>query len=753
TTYSINSNILNVYKETPTTSPDNKDRTKYDRYYMTYANPSKGPYKDDYTMNLRNGNLQVSGEDYDYYYEGKDSFGKPHITSPKFMDFHLYWQYKSWGKWRDDDYHYSYNKTLCDIRIDPGRSNFYLPKSNASSTSTFCVRGFKNNSETSSDLSSGNLTVDAFGNGDYKNSQVCYYLPKFNWTPEPATPTKINLESELLPGKIDNCSYMWRFLSTVFYEKPNVFSMSEATVLAAENSATSALADALTISKPEIEFTSEPVSYPVDLSQSGGDLTLNFKVHDESNTDSSATYNAVVYIDTNSDGKLTEDEIRDDTRISSFAKENNQTITVDFDKERGLIPWKLLVTENVATASKKIPAHSSKTGYAYIKPAEGEAITINAIMILPGAWATHQYGPGDGNTGLRHEYRTNYYDENGNFVSNHYKNFASQILNKYIKIGGKEKKVTHNDQWQANQYIGCVFESPIFDSLDRLERMTMQELGVGQDGIGADGFPHLGFKVNGTDILIDIALWDIHQMNNYFTDDSTDSSAIRNKFAAYNMMILGFADSWGKLPSTQMDIGWNVSTLEGLELESAQAIEYFVNSGRATLFCHDSTNRSCVFINYIANDLANKFINAVSKLGDIGNRFLEWLGFDSYFDTISDSSFLKSSRVKQGYYNNIVLREALGLDRYGITYAIRQRSVAIANGKDPDVTREFGSIFADGNEYGNAMGAAHYVPCADYVPASDRDKIYAYKYAKDAGNKTLLSVENMMSYKDSNNVM
>ena len=630
-------------------------------------------------------------------------------------------------------------------------------KTESSNHQTLCIHGFKNGTETSGALNQDDLEISATGSGSYKNQPVCYYLPKFNWTPQPSAPTHINLNSELLAYKFDNCSYMWRFLSSVFYERSNCFSMADSRVLAAEGSTDSDLARSLIISKPKIEFTSEPKVYSdkgsldsCDLGESP--LTMTFKVHDDSNANkNSATYTAAIYIDTNADGKFTEDELRDETITPVSGVDTNTTISISFTGgEKGIIPWKLLVSEN--SSSQQIPGHASYTGFSYIKPKVengDEPITINAIMILPGAWATHQYGADPGNTKLRQPYYTDYYDDDGNFINNHYKSFLENVYQKYIKIGGGEKKVTHLGQWQANEYIGCIFESEVFDNLPNLERMTMQELGVGKDGIGADGFPHIGFKVNGNDIKIDIAIWDIHQMNNYFTDDSTDKAAIRNKFASYNMMVLGFSDSWGKLPSTQMDIGFNVETLEGLELESAQAIEYFINSGRATLFCHDTTNKSNVFINYIANDIAQKFIAAMSKLGSLGNQVLEWFGFDSYFDTISDSSFLKSSRVKQGFYNYIVLRATLGLDRYGITYAIRERADTIAAGKDPNYQGQF----ADGNPYGTALGAAYYAPAASHVDAKDKDIIYAYPYAKDASNKNVLSVENMLTYKDEYKVM
>jgi len=695
-TKNVDSNKLHVYKTTSSTSTS---RSNYDRYYMTFCKPGKGPYDGDYTFNLRNGNLQVSGEDYEYYYEGRDSFGQAHYSSPKFIDFNLYWQGRIWpASFKGKGYHYAYNQTGA-IRVVPNDSYFYL-KTETGTHATFAVRGFKNNSETDHDLTSDELTISATGDGDYKNQLVCYYLPKFNWTPEPSTATPIDLEAELYPEKFDNCSYMWRFLSSTFYAKPNVFSQDEQKYVT-DISTSTTLSQSLAIAKPSLEITNlGSIEYPTQLP--GRKLDISFCIYDKTNPDpGQAKYKAELYIDSNADGKFTADEKEDyvvpNLELSTVSPAGTEKHVHHYektftDKYKGIIPWKLLVTEQNPKQGK-IAGHTSYEGFSYIKPSADDAIMINALMILPGSWS--------------HEYRK-----------------ISDIIGTKIKLSSGEKNITENI-WSENEYIGCVFESDVFSHLDGLTRLTNEELGVGSDGIGNDGFYHLGFNVNNGDIKIDIACWNIWEMNQYFLRDD----ATYEKFSPYNMLILGFGDSWGKLPSDILNVmGGVVKYNEGFELKSSLAVEDYIASGRATLFCHDTTNNSCVFVNYFINDLAGSALNA-------WNKIMTWINdtFNiSYFDTTNSN--LAQSQVKQGYWNNMILREVLGLDRYGITYAIKHRANAIANGKDPD---NESSRFVDYDPYGKALGRAHMY-----------NYIYDYQYAKDSHGENLLSIKNMLNYTD-----
>lgn len=100
------------------------------------------------------------------------------------------------------------------------------------------------------------------------------------------------------------------------------------------------------------------------------------------------------------------------------------------------------------------------------------------------------------------------------------------------------------------------------------------------------------------------------------------SSGISTLLSDKDMLILGFGDGYG----------WK-ETGGGLDSEAASAVVSFINSGKAVLFTHDTTS----------------FVNLP---GDYENS--------SHYTTYSNDWYW-------GYYFNSVVRDAVGLDRYGVT--------------------------------------------------------------------------------------
>lgn len=100
------------------------------------------------------------------------------------------------------------------------------------------------------------------------------------------------------------------------------------------------------------------------------------------------------------------------------------------------------------------------------------------------------------------------------------------------------------------------------------------------------------------------------------------SSGISTLLSDKDMLILGFGDGYG----------W-YETGDGLDSEAASAVVSFINSGKAVLFTHDTTS----------------FVNLP---GDYENS--------SHYTTYSNDWYW-------GYYFNSVVRDAVGLDRYGVT--------------------------------------------------------------------------------------
>ena len=108
------------------------------------------------------------------------------------------------------------------------------------------------------------------------------------------------------------------------------------------------------------------------------------------------------------------------------------------------------------------------------------------------------------------------------------------------------------------------------------------------------------------------------------TLNSMSASAIAAEFSKYNMLIIGFGDGYGFK-----------ETGAGLDLDAAQAIVNYVNSGKAVLFTHDTTS----FANLPVSDY-----KTTSGATNVYSGFWYW-----------------------GYYFNDVVRDAVGLDRYGVT--------------------------------------------------------------------------------------
>ena len=127
-------------------------------------------------------------------------------------------------------------------------------------------------------------------------------------------------------------------------------------------------------------------------------------------------------------------------------------------------------------------------------------------------------------------------------------------------------------------------------------------------------------------------------LNTYSTAD-----AIKAKFADKDMIILGFGDGYGVKESES-----------GLGFNAAAAVVDFIGKGKAVLFTHDTTS----FDNLPKNN---------SKYSDNGTYRIADYGGGSWY---------------WGYYFNSVIRDAVGLDRYGVTspyYGISKYSTELSS--------------------------------------------------------------------------
>lgn len=533
---------------------------------------------------------------------------------------------------------------------------------------------------------------------------------------------KIVSPSEINPDTLDNCSYMFQFLLKNYYRDNNTKKSGSGSALAdnvfnvsdARNN-TALLEDCLNnIARPRIEWKTDlnrDIEYPnkqFEHNSSGTEITLEYYIWDDSNVNEKTTYTANVYLDLNSDGKFVDRELQTGYTVSTnrISRGNNKELNIfrfKYVGKPGIVPWKLVLTENVdpnTTYQGKI----SYTGYSYVKPSPGEeAVEIKAIMVLPGAWSSS-------------------YQKISDLVSKKAK----------LTIDGQVYTVKDN-YWGNNTYMGCVFNSDVFDHLDNLERMTAEEMNCTVDSNGdfigkEDGLLHTGFKVNNGDIKIDIAVTNIHSLNKIFKEKGAESTYLKK----YGMLILGFADEWGSLTSTWNDLLLKDAIIrEGLELNTALAMVDFIDDGIPTLFCHDTLNTQVNFVSLFWDKAKGSAMKLGQKVFKAVDTVIGWIndlfGSDISGFTISDDE-MKDTKVKDGYWNNLIMREALGLDRYGITHAITTRAKAIYNGYD-DTDKNNAKY--KGDEYGiygnDILGRAYmYETIYDYkvknVPADLKDE-------------------------------
>lgn len=480
----------------------------------------------------------------------------------------------------------------------------------------------------------GEWTDSIFSTNDL-NDRFIYTLTFYGLTKNNNyNPTPFHSRSTLNPDRVDNCSYMWQFLQC-FNSLDNVMSSADA------SKSVNDIAVYLNMTAPELNIAESTKQYPESISNKTLEITFSVYNQTEPNPER-ARYEPRLFIDTDGDGKFSANEQEDIACDSIKVSQNKASPEHVYKISRtlpesyvGIIPWRLEVQNTTDSNS-----HASYEGFSYVTPDADSATTIKAIMVLPGDW-DHEYKPVDSN------------------------------------------------RYSENLYMGCVFESEIFDALEGFNR---------QPGYwGEDDLYHVPFKIR-NDFIVDIACWNVYNMNQWYKNpDNYD------KLSKYNMLILGFGDSYGKLGLGKKALLGTTVVTEGFNAYSSLAIDKFIKSNKAVLFCHDTTTNCTNMVNYITNDMASKLASAVDT---VANWFLDLFGFDNEDKYKYE---IEESRTKQGYYNNLFLRDTLGMDRYGITKSIVTKAnanygisgITLENSKQVNLTRWLKEGHADTYIYGN----------------------------------------------------
>ena len=189
---------------------------------------------------------------------------------------------------------------------------------------------------------------------------------------------------------------------------------------------------------------------------------------------------------------------------------------------------------------------------------------------------------------------------------------------------------------------------------------------------------------NAPDFVVELKCINVKTLNTLYGDQDDDGYQIRKDntlFDTYDMLVLGFADSWGKAGQKDMSLP---TTNIGMNMGAAFAIQDFIKSGRAVLLTHDTTTTYNNFPNNVI--LKKAFEAALSVLGGVASifDFFAWIGSlfggDGHSE-IADkirlwvSSMTVDERQRNGYWVNLI-RDECGLDRYGATYSIKQKAAA-----------------------------------------------------------------------------
>ncbi len=447
-------------------------------------------------------------------------------------------------------------------------------------------------------------------------------------------------------AKVDSSSYMFQAVSGIYGTYQNVMKQS----FAASISNADTVIKFLNVSKPSVNITTQPVDYADDINASisvdpnDGYYYLKYVLSISNVTDATpvtTTYDCMVFIDLNADGRYTDNERLDDIevhRVSDGAlvlplKDGEGleyyalSADIDYQVTRqmpdsyvGIIPWKLEVIKNGADQ-----IHASGQGYTRIAAAAPK--TINVLQIMQ---------PGTLDTKL---------------------NLAKQTTEKN----------------PDGSYIG------IYGRLIN----ELKDFNVTISVITADVLETKGQTA--TEILT----W-------------LNTSSVNNKGA--DMLIIGFNDCY-----------------DGIKVKSAEAIVSYINSGKSVLFTHDTTSLSQLPTynfpmavngstpntktlydkNVVWNSITQEYKSidgVVSVIGPYSTNppipgTYSLVGtYDGNAYTISGakwyhgtakpfpqkylykyyvgSNTIPSNITDWGYFFNTVIRDAVGLDRYGVTSSI-----------------------------------------------------------------------------------
>lgn len=469
----------------------------------------------------------------------------------------------------------------------------------------------------------------------------------------------LNILKEVDTKKVDNSSYIYKFLTELRTDYPTSFYVDTDTtrddefVTSLKNKSFELVVnrrpteyvdktyEPTTGNKPYADYTEDKIYVNGAADGSNSNISkrdLTYEIYIDS-TKPSGYYKLRMYIDTNADGRFDEIEERLDTlEITEIA--TGKTVNADrlqgnkaYQINRtvieyaGILPWKLEIIDGDNNL-----IHDYVTGACAIKVAEKEV--INVLQIIPDS-GVNVYLPTDG------EYMMAKSGHGGTEISSSnadtYFNGYMRSVNTAASTSTRTGKVT-STQLIKNAGWFYYYTTLLNEFEVHFYRMSVKEF---VKMVGSGTAPNeIGWDTSTNKAYI------IEESGHSYLDDSGDCTYFAEK--NINMLILGYSDCFTDIENDR----------------ACQYIEDFISAGNTTLFTHDTTS----------------FVNKLSKTGFNGTSDIWW-----------------------GYYINKYFRDLLGMDRFGV---MTNRGTYDANAPDwPFKLNSNQTQYATGSGSTSVMGA------------------------------------------------
>ncbi len=581
-------------------------------------------------------------------------------------------------------------------RVSVGGKGTFPSSYSGDNHRTFTVNGYKLSLKDADDNELQNA-------GGYINASFGYNINGTDVNGNDVYGKTINVDehADVRFDRVDTSSNLFNALTYGFTNFSNVFTQDQVE-RTNESTHKELLKAAINLSEPQIvvvDATDNSKAYPEALSRNN--FKLKFKIINNTDLDTmTARYMAQFFIDENGDGQFTDGEEVKGCSISPFDGNGLQTssaangmheytLDVRFSvNDSGIKPWKLKVTKIGDTG-----AHNSISDYLYIPPKAGKAKVIKALQILPGDWdpeyvnlseldskysdSKEKGERSDTSTGAMSNYYGGNLYKGSVFLSDVY--LDDELIN-INNAGGKSNKLSRTIYYCNNTEDRFTESSPIlinFDCDENNKSGTNEEYKYSK----ANGkrVHHVEFTV-GNDYILKIYFASMSDMNKSYSN-----STANGLLDGIDMIIMGFGDGYSSMRLGKVKSAIDIPETMGLNENSALAIEGRIKSyGLPVVFCHDSTSANMNFANTLDYEVKN-FLNDITN--GVMNFWKEsWDSIKEFFSkNFGDGSFQKkqsyneynaivhSRRVSEGYYSNYILRDALGLDAFGITVTQRER--------------------------------------------------------------------------------